>query len=110
MENLDNNEGNPKGWLSDWGSGIIGYVFNAPCTIEEFSTLGFDKSIISTIPLSRLKARSKAWFITRDRAVTVAGCWRSDDGINLTSKLMRKSDGKVWDQWIKLDDGGWIQF
>lgn len=101
---------NISGWSSDWGSGIIAYIFNAPCKVDEFAALGFDKAIISTIPIQRLKSQSQAWFTTDDRATTVMGCWTSSDGVNLTSKLRRKSDGKTWDQDLKLDDGSWRAF
>ncbi len=99
-----------SGWMSDWGSGIIAYVFNSPCKVEEFISLGFDKAVISTIPIKRLKSQSQAWFTTGERAVTVVGCWRSSDGIVLSSKLQRKSDHKTWDQEIRLDDGTWEAF
>jgi len=95
------------GWRSDWGSGIIAFVLTDKCEDSELISLGLTKRVISTIPMSRLKNRSDAWSVFKDRAVTIDGCWRTEDGTNLITKLKRKRDGKMIDQDINLDDGSW---
>lgn len=94
-------------WYADWGSGIIAYATMSNCGVGEFEDMGFDKSIISTIPIHRLTRKTDAYSIYGNRAITVKGCWKSYDGINLKAVLRRKKDGRTWYQDIKLDDGSW---
>lgn len=97
----------PRGWVSDWGNDIFALAVEADCEVGEFEDKGFDKTIVATIPISRLSNRSESWGIFEDRAITVKGCWTSDDGVNARSILRRKKDGKTWSQDLKFDDGSW---
>ena len=98
---------NPRGWVSDWGNEIFALAIEAGCEVGEFEDKGFDKAIVATIPISRLNNRSESWGVFEDRAITVKGCWTSDDGVNARSMLRRKKDGKTWSQDLKFDDGSW---
>jgi len=97
----------PKSWIADWGNGIYALAIEAPCDVGEFEDKGFNKTIVATIPISRLNNRADSWGIFEDRAITVKGCWSSKDGINARSMLRRKKDGKTWLQDLKFDDGSW---
>ena len=97
----------PRGWVANWGNDIFALAIEADCDVGEFEDKGFNKTIVATIPISRLNNRSESWGIFEDRAVTVKGCWASEDGINARSMLRRKKDGKTWAQDLKFDDGSW---
>lgn len=97
----------PKGWVANWGNDIFALAIETDCDVGEFEDQGFNKSIVATIPLSRLNNRGDSWGIFEDRAITVKGCWSSEDGVNARSMLRRKKDGKTWSQDLKFDDGSW---
>lgn len=97
----------PKGWVANWGNDIYALAIEADCEVGEFEDKGFNKTIVATIPLSRLNNRGESWGVFEDRAITVKGCWSSEDGVNARSMLRRKKDGKTWSQDLKFDDGSW---
>jgi hypothetical protein len=99
----------PTGWVANWGNDIFALAIDAECEVGEFLDKGLNKIIVATIPISRLKNMAESWGIFEDRAITVKGCWTSQDGINARSMLRRKKDGETWSQDLNFDDGSWRQ-
>lgn len=99
--------GKIKARLADWGNDVWALALETDCEIGEFQDKGLNKSIIATIPASRLNQQAESWGIFENRAITVKGCWSSRDNQSAKAILRRKKDGKTWMQDLKFDDGTW---
>ena len=93
-------------WTGNWGSDIVAKFTTDQCSDSEFINQGYTNLASSSIPETRLKKPSDAYFISGGRATTVLGCWFKKDGGLVHVKFKRKHDGKVWEQDQNFDDAG----
>lgn len=94
-------------WQADWGNGISAIARETPCTVKQFKEQGYQFLLSVDIPAARVRKQGDAYQIAGDRAETVKGCWfRKDDGL-VHAKMIRKKDGKQWEQDLNFSDGSW---
>lgn len=95
-------------WHSDWGNGIQGIVEKIKCSDLTLKDAGYTYLAYATIPTSRVKNDDQIWSVIDDRAVTVLGCWKYFGNGKGHYRMFRKSDAKVFDDDVTLNDGRWF--
>jgi hypothetical protein len=89
-------------WVAEWGNDIRAAMSKKECFDKDLITEGYRYLGYSTIPMVRVKTIDQVWFSFDDRAVTVKGCWKySGNGIG-HYKMIRKKDGKIFEDDIDL--------
>ena len=105
----ENKRNQASAWSADWGNEIQALITTKECTDAEFLQQGYNYNVYSSIPLSRLKNPTDSWFVSKDRATTVTGCWfKKEDGL-WHLKMRRKKDNKIFECDININDGSWTK-
>jgi hypothetical protein len=81
--------------------GIIIIATDAQCKSQGLLDAGYQFSISSSIPISRLKSPEDAYFTTDNFATTVIGCWSPKMH---KAYWHRKHDGKEWEDVLVVDN------
>lgn len=103
-DNREPVENKNTSWTGNWGNDIIAIVNTEPCSEQDFLKEGYAYLMTSSIPVTRLKKPSDAYYVSGERATTVIGCWLKKEGGLIHVKMKRKHDGKVWETDNNLDD------
>jgi hypothetical protein len=81
---------------TDFGNDITARLRVRDCPLSSYREQGYPYLFFIDIPLSRVKNDNEVFNVKGNRAITVLGCWVKKDGGNVSVKMKRKKDGKVW--------------